>query len=140
MSRLPVYEHVVQYYETDRMQVVHHSNYIRWFEEARVYIFEQIGLSYKAMEDTGIVSPVVSVEAEFKSMTGFYDTVIIEVRFTKYTGVRLNIEYTVKDKETGTVRCTGRSSHCFIDPDSKVISIKKSYPEYDTILSSYLEE
>ena len=44
MSKLPVYEHIVQYYETDRMQVVHHSNYIRWFEEARIYIFEKIGL------------------------------------------------------------------------------------------------
>ena len=140
MSRLPVYEHIVQYYETDRMQVVHHSNYIRWFEEARVYIFEQIGLSYKAMEEIGLVSPVVSVEAEFKSMTAFYDTVVIEVRFTKYTGVRLNIEYEVKDKTTGALRCTGRSSHCFIGSDGKVISIKRSYPEYDAILSQYMEE
>ena len=140
MKEIPVYEHTVQYYETDRMQVVHHSNYIRWFEEARVFVFEQIGLSYKHMEEIGLLSPVVAVEAEFKSMTAFYDTVLIEIRFTRYTGVKLVIEYTVKDKATGAVRCTGRSSHCFIDGSGKIISLKRNYPEYDKVMAGYVQE
>ena len=37
------YKHLVQYYETDQMGIVHHSNYIRWFEEARSYILEENG-------------------------------------------------------------------------------------------------
>ena len=44
------YEHVVQYYETDRMDCVHHSNYIRWFEEARTYLMDQGGFGYAQME------------------------------------------------------------------------------------------
>ena len=53
-----VYEHKVQYYETDQMGIVHHSNYIRWFEEARVDVLDQIGIGYKKMEEAGVISPV----------------------------------------------------------------------------------
>lgn len=140
MSKLPVYEHVVQYYETDQMAVVHHSNYIRWFEEARVFIFDKIGLGYREMEEKGIISPVTAVTAEFKTMTKFYDTVNIEVKFVKFTGVRLYIEYVISDKATGDVRCTGRSEHCFIDKDGKIISIKRSTPDIYEKMMNYIEE
>ncbi len=139
-SKLPVYEHVVQYYETDRMGVVHHSNYIRWFEEARIYVFDRIGLSYRAMEDQGIVSPVVAVECRYKTMSKFYDTVEVRLAFKGYTGVRLNIEYEVVDKATGEVRCTGKSEHCFISPEGRIMSVRRSFPEYDAILSEYSKE
>ena len=58
--------HKIQYYETDRMKVTHHSNYIRFMEEARVDFMEQTGLSYQQMEADGIVSPVISVSCEYK--------------------------------------------------------------------------
>ena len=45
------YEHNVKYYETDQMGIVHHSNYIRWMEEARMDLMDQMGFSYKQMED-----------------------------------------------------------------------------------------
>jgi acyl-CoA thioester hydrolase len=47
--KIKVYPHKVQYYETDQMGVVHHSNYIRWFEEARSDFHDQIGISYAAI-------------------------------------------------------------------------------------------
>ena len=65
------YLHKVAYYETDKMGVTHHSNYIRWMEEARVDFLEQIGFSYKKLEDEGIVSPVIGVECEYKAQTTF---------------------------------------------------------------------
>ena len=49
MAAITDCEHLVQYYETDQMGVVHHSNYIRWFEEARTQLFEELGLGYKGM-------------------------------------------------------------------------------------------
>ena len=73
------YKHLVQYYETDQMGIVHHSNYIRWFEEARSFLLEENGFGYKKMEESGIISPVLSVNARYKSMTHYYDTVIINV-------------------------------------------------------------
>ncbi|MFQ7173111.1 MAG: acyl-CoA thioesterase [Thomasclavelia ramosa] len=55
------YLHNAKYYETDRMGIIHHSNYIRWFEEARIDYMNQIGLTYKKMEEEGIISPVLSI-------------------------------------------------------------------------------
>ena len=64
-----VYEHKTQYYETDQMGIIHHYNYIRWFEEARMDMMEQMGMGYAEMEKRGIISPVLSVHSEYKSMT-----------------------------------------------------------------------
>lgn len=62
------YEHVVQYYETDRMGCVHHSNYIRWFEEARTWLMAEGGFGYDRMEALGVMSPVLKAEAEYRTM------------------------------------------------------------------------
>ena len=56
------YTHVVQYYETDRMGITHHSNYIRWMEEARVAMLEDMGFGYQKLESMGIASPVTEVD------------------------------------------------------------------------------
>ena len=66
-NELKPYVHVAQYYETDQMKIIHHSNYIRWFEEARVDFLDQIGANYANLEANGIVSPVLTVEAQYKA-------------------------------------------------------------------------
>lgn len=140
MKQIEPYEHTVQYYETDQMKVAHHSNYIRWFEEARVDAFDKIGLGYKECEEMGVMSPVVSVSAKFKTSALFYETVVISIKFVKYTGVRLYIEYIVKDKATGKVRCTGQSEHCFVSTGGRIVSIAKDYPQMDAVLHEYMED
>ncbi|SCW57561.1 acyl-CoA thioester hydrolase [Ruminococcaceae bacterium YRB3002] len=139
MAHVTFYEHQVQYYETDQMAIAHHSNYIRWFEEARIRFFEELGLGYKQSEAEGIISPVVSVEANYKSMSRFYDIVVIRVSMTDYTGVRCALKYEIRDKETGELRCTGRSKHCFIDPNGKVLSIKRVSPERHKLFEEAVE-
>lgn len=133
-------EHLVQYYETDQMGVVHHSNYIRWYEEARTKLFEDIGLGYRGLEESGIISPVVGLTAKYKTMAKYCDTVVIRAKIVKYTGVRFDIEYTIYDKKTQEVRCTGTSEHCFISPDGKILSLRKSYPEIHAKMQQRLEE
>ena len=140
MIEIKPYEHTVQYYETDQMKVAHHSNYIRWFEEARIDFFEQIGLGYKECEQQGVMSPVTSVSARYKTSAEFYDTVVVTLHFAKYTGVRLYIEYVITDKATGVVRCTGQSEHCFVSSEGKIVSVARSYPEMDAKIREYVEE
>ncbi|MBP3888618.1 MAG: acyl-CoA thioesterase, partial [Cellulosilyticum sp.] len=60
------YIHKVQYYETDRMGITHHSNYIRWMEEARMDFLEQIGWPYEKLEEDQIISPVTSVDCKYR--------------------------------------------------------------------------
>lgn len=129
---LPVfYQHKVQYYETDRMDCVHHSNYIRWFEEARTWLMGEEGFGYPQLEALGIVSPVLKAQAEYHTMTRFGETVVIETQVDSYTGTRIAFSYQVRDKATGVLRCQGRTSHCFLKEDTgRPVSLKKAAPAY----------
>lgn len=74
------YKHIVQYYETDKMGIAHHSNYIRWMEEARLDFFKNIGFSYLEFEKQGLVSPVVGLNnIKYKRPSTVGDEVMIEV-------------------------------------------------------------
>ena len=134
------YRHKAQYYETDTMKIVHHSNYIRWMEEARVDMLEQMGLGYDVMERAGILSPVLSVSAQYKSMTRFPETVEITMRLVRYTGVRFDIVYEMRDAVTGALRCLGESSHCFIDGSGAPVSLRRKFPAWDELFRRYAEE
>ena len=134
------YRHKAQYYETDTMKIVHHSNYIRWMEEARVDMLEQMELGYDVMERAGILSPVLSVSAQYKSMTRFPETVEISVRLVRYTGVRFELSYEMRDAATGTLRCLGESSHCFIDGSGAPVSLRRKFPAWDELFRKYAEE
>ena len=116
------YDHKVQYYETDGMGIVHHSNYIRWFEEARVDLLEQLGFGYDRIEEAGYSGPVLEVSCQYKTMSKFGETVRIEASITQYNGVRMTLHYDVYDKATGTLRCTGDSRHCFINAEGNRLS------------------
>lgn len=125
------YIHKVKYYETDKMGITHHSNYIRWMEEARVDYLDQIGLGYKKMEEDGIISPVIGVECDYKVSTTFDDRVEIDVKVEEFKGVKLIIGYVMTNIDTNEVVLVGRTKHCFLDKDSKPIILKKSFPEID---------
>ena len=133
------YMHHAKYYETDQMGIVHHSNYIRWMEEARMDAMSQFGISYCEMEKKGIISPVVSVSCQYKSMVHFDDTVQIQVKVVKYNGVRLDLEYEVTDSSTGELRTQGKSTHCFLDSDGHVISLKHDNPEIDVCFRKMMQ-
>ena len=119
------------------MGIIHHSNYIRWMEEARLDLMEQIGLPYKEMEGMAVISPVLSVSCEYHSMVHFDDTVVIETRIIKYNGIKMELEYRMTDKETGELRTTAKSAHCFLNRAGRPISLKRSYPELDTKFFEY---
>lgn len=133
------YEHKVQYYETDQMGCVHHSNYIRWFEEARTAYLERMDMGYDRMEAAGIISPVLEVEAQYRSMTRYGETVEISMKIVKYNGIRLQLEYQIRDRKDGTVRCTGKSSHCFLDRNGRPVSLKKAQPVWDRLLRDAMD-
>ncbi len=77
------YIHKVQYYETDKMQFTHHSNYIRFMEEARIDLMEQLGWGYDKMEQEQIISPVLGVTCQYKKSTSYPDVIKIMVTVKK---------------------------------------------------------
>lgn len=123
------YVRKVNYYETDRMGVTHHSNYVRWMEEARIDLFDRAGLSYRLLEEAGVYSPVVSIQCDYKAPTTFEDEVEIEVRAEEFKGVKLVLDYLMTARPDGRTVASARSVHCFTDKDGRLIALKKAYPE-----------
>ena len=136
---METYEHKVQYYETDKMGITHHSNYIRWMEEARVNWLDKIGWSFQKIEDLGMVSPVVEISCKYINSTKFNDTVEIKVRLKEYKGVKLVVEYEMINEENKELVAKGESKHCFTSKEGNIVSIKKQYPEFDKVLVNELE-
>lgn len=134
-----MYIHKVNYYETDKMGITHHSNYIRWMEEARVDFLEEIGFGYDKLEADGIISPVIGIECEYKNSTKFCDEIEIDVNIKEYKGVRLVIEYKMYNSKTKDVVLIGVSKHCFINSNGKPIILKKEFPEFDAKLKELAE-
>ena len=110
---LQPYRHEVKYYETDKMGVTHHSNYIRIMEEARLDWMDQMGYGFEKMEAEGIVSPVLSVTCSFKKSTTFKDVIEVSLRLKQLSEIRLTIAYTMR--VGGQIVCTAESTHCFFD-------------------------
>ncbi len=128
------YIHKVHYYETDKMGVTHHSNYIRWMEEARVDFLNQIGYGYAKMEEAGIISPVIGVECEYKRTTTFDDEICIHPEIESYNGIKLVIRYIMTNTATSEIVATGKSMHCFLSKEGKPLSLRKEFPEVDNAL------
>lgn len=125
---LKPYLHNAKYYETDQMAIVHHSNYIRWFEEARVDWMSQMGLPLTELEANGIVIPVVSVSAKYRTMVRFGEDVFVRVWLTQYNGVRFVFRYEITDAATGVLRTTGESEHCLMDEQDRIVNLKHRNP------------
>lgn len=123
------------YYETDQMGIVHHSNYIRWMEEARLDFLEQLGWGYRKLEADGLLIPVTEVSCAYKRPVRFGDTVAIEVRVTAYQGVRLTLAYRVTDLGTGKLCAFGQSGHCFCGRDGRPVRLKKFSEALDRLFS-----
>lgn len=135
-----VYVREVRYYETDMMKIVHHSNYVRWFEEARTYLLDCLGYPYARIEEEGIMIPVLSVSCEYKIPCRFGEKVHIFTRLTEYNGVRMKLYYEIWDEAHTKIRMTGTSAHCFVDSNFRPVSIKKQIPEMHKIYMDYLDE
>ena len=128
------YRHAVQYYETDKMGITLHSNYIRWMEEARVDYLARHGWHLQRLEEMGVVSPVTAVECQYKNTTTFADEVCVRVFVAQCTGVRMKLRYEM-EKADGTLVFTGASEHCFLGEGGRIVRIKKEYPElYETLV------
>ncbi|MEK9516949.1 MAG: acyl-CoA thioesterase [Flavobacteriaceae bacterium] len=92
----------VRYTETDQMGFAHHSNYLNYFEMARIEWLNKIGFSYAALERQGIVMPVVSAQINFKSPAFFDDPLRIRLTIDDIPRATIKIDYIIMnalDKE-----------------------------------------
>ncbi len=135
MSSPIIFRMRVRYYETDQMGIVHHSNYIRWMEEARIHAMRNGGVSLRTMEEEGIQVPVTSVSCEYLRPAHFDDVICIEILPRRYNGVRMELDYRILREETGELLATARSGHCFLDTGTgHPVGMKRRAPAFHRIL------
>ena len=128
--------HEVRYYETDKMGITHHSNYIRFMEEARIDWMDQLGYGFDRMEAEGIVSPVVAASCNYKKTTTFKDMIEITVKVKQLSEVKLILAYDMR--VDGRTVCTGETVHCFFDGGRPAV-IKDRFPTlYDAMIQTTL--
>ncbi len=133
MENYAPFRRTINYYETDKMQVVHHSNYIRFLEECRMDFMKQIELDYTWMEENGIMIPVLSVECDYRIPARFGDTICIVPKLQKFSGVRFEMTYQIYSEDFSVLHNNARTAHCFVDMDFKLVNMKKEYPDiYET--------
>ena len=129
---METYKHKVQYYETDKQGVTHHSNYIRIMEEALVDAMEQMGFGYERMEAAGFFSPVMGVTCDYKRPTTFADVIEVEISVAELSKLKTRFAYEMKCGDK--VVCLGTSLHCFLDSTGRPVAIEDRFPEFHKAL------
>lgn len=124
-NAMNTYHHEVKYYECDRMGITHHSNYVRIMEEARVDYLDQLGYGFDKIEAEGVVSPVISIECNYKHPTTFKDIINVKVTISQFTEVKFEFSYEMRHGDK--VVCIGKSLHCFTE-NGHIVAISKRLP------------
>lgn len=104
----------VRYAETDQMGVVYHGNYAQYFEMGRVEWLRNLGVSYKWMEENGVMLPVVSLSMNYKKPARYDDLLTVRTLFKSQTSVKIEFDYEIVN-EKGELLTIGNSVLVFVD-------------------------
>jgi acyl-CoA thioester hydrolase len=104
----------VRYAETDQMGVVYHGNYAQYFEMGRVEWLRNLGVSYRSMEESGIMLPVVSLTMNYKKPARYDDLLTVRTIFKEQTSVKIEFDYEILN-EAGELLTTGNSILVFVN-------------------------
>lgn len=119
----------VRYVETDKMGIVHHSNYYPWFELARGDFIKKIGMKYSEMESLGIMMPLVESYCKYYEGAKYEDEIVIETSIEKITPVKVIFNYNVIRELDGKLLAKGKTTQTFIDKDFKIVNLKKKHSD-----------
>ena len=130
----------INYYETDKMGIVHHSNYIRFLEEARCRWMKELGLPMEKLEEMGYTIPTLEVNCKYLYPVTSGDIISIRPYISEYNGVRMTISYEVINTNTNNEVIKAITKHCFTNKGLKPVNMKKSNPNVHKIFESIVGE
>ena len=120
--------HKVNFYDTDAMAVVHHSNYIRWFEIGRVEFLREAGITLNQLMDEGYVFPITEVSAKYVNSAKFDDELIIETTPEALTKAKMAFTYRILRASDDTLLVTGRTQNVFTSMETgKITRLPETY-------------
>jgi len=104
----------IRYGETDQMGVVYHGNYAQFLEMGRIEWLRELGISYRKMEEDGIMLPVISLSINFKRSARYDDVVNVKTQLKKTPTVKIEFDYEITN-ESGEILTTATTVLAFID-------------------------
>lgn len=117
----------VRYAETDAMAIVHHANYYVYFEVAREDLIKESGISYKDLEDKGIMMPLIETHCKYIEAAKYDDDLVIESSISELTPVKVRIEYVVRRKNDNVILAKGNTLQTFVDKNEfKIVNLKRN--------------
>jgi acyl-CoA thioester hydrolase len=116
----------VRYSETDQMQVVYHGNYAQYFEIGRVEWLRNKGVSYKSMEQSGVMLPVVSLTMNYRKPARYDELLTLKTILKNRTSVKIEFDYELYN-ENLELLTTGNSILVFVDMKTGKVT---SPPQY----------
>jgi acyl-CoA thioester hydrolase len=134
------YRRKINYYETDKMGVAHHSNYIRFLEEVRCSIMEELDIPMSKFEAAGITIPTLEVNCRYKYHVTAGDVIVIRPWITEYNGIRMRVEYDVTEEKSGKTVIEASTAHCFTDLRLRPVNLRKAEPAWHEKFAGLLEE
>jgi acyl-CoA thioester hydrolase len=117
----------VRYAETDKMGIVHHANYLVWFEAGRSELCRSRGFSYKEMEADGLLMLVAESYLRYKSPAHYEDVLIIRTKVSEVRSRSIRFVYEVYRPEDDTLIAEGETMHLVTDADKKIRHIPDVY-------------
>jgi acyl-CoA thioester hydrolase len=108
----------VRYAETDRMGLLHHANYLVYFEQGRTELLRQMGRSYKDVEDQGFYLVLAKVEVRYRQPARYDDLLTLRTTVTRTTPVRIEHRYEVT--RDGQLLAEGSSTLACVDKDGRL--------------------
>ena len=112
----------VHFYDTDTMGVVHHANYIRWFETGRVEFLRSVGITLTDMMNDGILFPLTEIKAKFLHSSKFDDDLELETTAVELTKVKMEFNYKIRRASDGLLLVKGYSQNVFTNTATGKIS------------------
>jgi acyl-CoA thioester hydrolase len=109
----------VRYAETDKMGVAYYANYFVWFEVGRTDWLRALGSTYRAMEDEGIILPVIEAQCEYHRPSRYDDELEVRTEGRMLSPVRLEFSYTVVHRGDHQKTASGRTVHAALDPSGR---------------------
>jgi acyl-CoA thioester hydrolase len=124
------------YADTDRSQVVYHSNYLRYFEFGRASLMRDGAYAYREIEESGYVYPIISTALDYYRPLHYDDQMLIHTRPGELERVRLRFDYVITHDPSGDIVCTGHTRHCAVNArgtpvaiDEKTVHLWQIFPK-----------
>ncbi|HHW01134.1 MAG TPA: acyl-CoA thioesterase [Clostridiaceae bacterium] len=123
--------------EIDKMLIVHHSDYLKWFEIGRRDYLRKAGIPHSEINRLGFYLPISEIECKFKSPAKYGDEVAVITKITSISCVKVVFEYRILNKANGRTLAVGKTIHAWTDKNIKPLNIEKAAPQIYASLKAF---